>query len=147
MGKTNKSKRWIVWVIVAAAVLSGLYFTILPGKKKETAMPPTQVRTISPADFRAATEKGEPHVLLDVRTPEEHAEKRIPGGMLIPLTPGDEFKKQVADRIPDRKASVFVYCRSGRRSGIAVGLMQEMGYLNAYNLGGIQDWPYETESD
>ncbi len=132
------------WILVIVVVLLAAYFLTRPGKKEEPVMPPTQVRSISPEDYRAASDK---YVLLDVRTPEEYAEKRIPGSILIPVTPEDEFKQQVAERIPDKKANVAVYCRSGRRSGIAVGLMQEMGYTNAYNLGGINDWPYETESD
>lgn len=125
------------WILVIVVALLGLYFMTRPANKEEVA-----VLTISPADYHAAKDK---YFLLDVRTPEEYAEKHIPGSVLIPVTPEDEFRKQMAERIPDRKTGVAVYCRSGRRSGIAVGIMREMGYVNAYNLGGINDWPYETE--
>lgn len=125
------------WMLVIAVALLGLYFMTRPEKQEEAA-----ALTISPADYHAEQEK---YFLLDVRTPEEYAEKRIPGGVLIPVTPEDEFRKRVAERIPDKKTRVAVYCRSGRRSGIAVGLMREMGYAGAVNLGGINDWPYETE--
>lgn len=38
---------------------------------------------------------------------------------------------------------LFLYCRSGRRSGLAESRLREMGYINAVNIGGIID--YEGE--
>ncbi len=72
-------------------------------------------------------------ILLDVRTPEEYAAGHIPQSCNHPL----QEINTVETRIPDRNTPVFVYCRSGRRSGEAVKKMQQMGYTKAVNIGGI----------
>ncbi|MFZ7101091.1 MAG: rhodanese-like domain-containing protein [Peptococcaceae bacterium] len=82
-------------------------------------------------------------VLLDVRTPEEYHEKHIPGSILIPL---DLLKEQAEQQIKDKDGVIFVYCRSGNRSAKAAELLANLGYTKVYNLGGINNWPYETES-
>ena len=41
----------------------------------------------------------------------------------------------------EKNKPVYVYCRSGRRSGIAMNMMKEMGFVAVYNLdGGIKSW-------
>lgn len=93
------------------------------------------------AKERLDTEKG--IVLLDVRTLAENTEKRIPGSVLIPV---EVIKTQAPDVLPDKNAAIFVYCRSGNRSAIAAQALADMSYTNVFNLGGINNWPYETES-
>lgn len=97
-------------------------------------------QTISPEDAKAMI-GAEGTVLLDVRTQEEYGEAHIDGAQLIPY----DAIEQNADELPaDKDASIIVYCRSGRRSAIAAETLIGMGYANVYDLGGIQDWPYET---
>ena len=75
-------------------------------------------------------------VLLDVRTPAEHQEGYIAGAMLIPLA---ELESQLSDSIPAKNTPVYIYCRSGRRSGIAVEKLKSLGYSDVHNLGGLDD--------
>ena len=75
-------------------------------------------------------------VLLDVRTPEEHKEGYLAGAMLIPLA---ELDSKIADSIPAKDTPVYIYCRSGRRSGIAVEKLKSQGYKDVHNLGGLND--------
>ena len=77
--------------------------------------------------------------LIDVRDEDEFAAGHIPGAVSIPLERIDE----TAERYPDRDKPLFLYCRSGRRSGLAESRLREMGYANAVNIGGIID--YEGE--
>ena len=42
--------------------------------------------------------------------------------------------------------AVLVYCRSGNRSKTASSALAELSYTNVYEFGGINTWPYETES-
>ena len=77
-------------------------------------------------------------ILLDVRTPEEYRERRIPGSILLP---NYETRDRAADMIPDKEAKIVVYCRSGRRSAEAAKVLKELGYKNVYDLGGINSWP------
>lgn len=71
--------------------------------------------------------------LLDVRTPEEYQEGHIPGSRNIPLPSIDE----VLTAVRDKSTPLFVYCRSGARSGQAVSILRRMGYTNVKNIGGI----------
>lgn len=81
-------------------------------------------------------------LLVDVRTPQEYAEVHIPGSILIPL---DTIKKDAEKKLTDKGATIYVYCRSGNRSGQGARILADLGYTNVYNIGGITTWPYETE--
>ena len=98
---------------------------------------------ISAEEAKSRLDSGEEIILLDVRTPAEHFETRIPNSMLIPV---DQIEEEALTRLPDKNATIFVYCRSGRRSVTASRALVKMGYTSVYNLGGIIDWPYETET-
>ena len=88
--------------------------------------------------------KADPSIILvDVRTPEENAQIRIPGSVLLPL---DTIEKDARRILPDKKRTIFIYCRSGRRSAIAAKQLAAMGYESVFDIGGIHSWPYETES-
>ena len=77
-------------------------------------------------------------VILDVRTPGEFAEGYIEGARLIDFQNGN-FETEIADL--DKNANYAVYCRSGNRSGQAVKIMQDAGFLDLFNLeGGVIDW-------
>lgn len=77
-------------------------------------------------------------VVLDVRTPQEHAEVRIGGSTLIDFYSPD-FQSMLDDL--DKQVPYFVYCRSGNRSAETVVLMRDLGFTEVYELeGGIQSW-------
>ena len=71
--------------------------------------------------------------LIDVRTKEEYAEGHIPGSINIEL---DEIEK-IVDIIKDKNSHIYLYCRSGHRSGIALNKVKELGYRDLTNIGGI----------
>lgn len=98
---------------------------------------------ISPAAARERLAQEPGIVLLDVRTAEEYREKHIPKSLLLPL---DVLEKEVRAKIPAKETVIFVYCRSGRRSAAAAKLLNALGYQQVFDLGGIIDWPYETET-
>ena len=97
---------------------------------------------ITAEEAKAMMDSGKPYILLDVRTVEEYAAKRIDGAILIP----DYEIDSAAAELPDRSALILVYCRSGRRSANAANALVGMGYTNVYDFGGINDWPYDTVS-
>ena len=74
-----------------------------------------------------------PAVLLDVRKWEEYASGHVEDAVNIPLqTIGDVEKK-----FTDKTVPMFVYCRSGVRSATACQELQNMGYQDVRDLGGI----------
>lgn len=75
-------------------------------------------------------------VLLDVRTPEEFVGGHLKGAQNLPY---DQITADVVTRIPDKTATIQVYCRSGRRSAIAVETLKTLGYTDLQDLGGISD--------
>lgn len=100
-------------------------------------------KEISPQEALALMEEDENVILLDVRTEEEFQEKHIPGSLLIP---DYELAELAAQMLPDKDATILVYCRTGRRSEASSRQLLEMGYTSVYDLGGIVDWPYDTVS-
>lgn len=86
----------------------------------------------------------EPFVLLDVRHAPEYERGYIPGAVL--LDNDDIQRGENLEVLPeDKKTTLIVYCRSGRRSQVAARKLEALGYENVYDMGGILDWPYEIE--
>ena len=83
-------------------------------------------------------------IILDVREQDEYDSGHIPGAVLLPVGTIDE--ETAAEVIPETDSTVLVYCRSGNRSKTASSTLAELGYSNIYEFGGINTWPYETES-
>ena len=75
-------------------------------------------------------------VLIDVRTKEEYAERKIDGSINLPL---DEIDK-ITSVVSDKNTPIFLHCRSGKRSGKAQKILASMGYTNAVNIGGIMNY-------
>lgn len=74
--------------------------------------------------------------LIDVRSEEEFVTGAISGAKNIVLENGD-LEKALPSM--DKGAAYSVYCRSGRRSAIAVELMKKEGFTNVTDLGGIEE--------
>lgn len=84
----------------------------------------------------------EDYVILDVRTPEEFAEKHIVGAVNIP---NEEIDEAPIEMLPDLDQLILVYCRSGNRSKQASEKLVKLGYTNVYEFGGIIDWTGDVE--
>ncbi len=76
--------------------------------------------------------------LVDVRTPEEFAEARIPGSININLK-DSEFMSNVMKTL-DKGRPVAVYCRSGARSADAAKQLAEAGFTVTNLENGINSW-------
>lgn len=89
-------------------------------------------------DFATALSNSNEALLLDVRTDKEFMEGHLMGATQLDFF-RDDFKEEVEKL--DRSRPVFVYCRSGNRSGKAAKLMKELGFAEVYNLeGGFGAW-------
>lgn len=80
-------------------------------------------------------------VLLDVRTPEEFADERLDKAVNL-----DYYARNFREELSrlDRDKLYLVYCRTGRRSGLALRMMDELRFKEAYNMiGGIVQWKAE----
>jgi rhodanese-related sulfurtransferase len=82
-----------------------------------------------------------PPLLVDVRTKAEFESGHLKNALNIPhdLFVRGAYSKKIGD-IPKDK-HVLLYCRSGRRSGIAQDVLARDGYSNIKNMkGGIIEW-------
>lgn len=82
-------------------------------------------------------------LILDVREQDEYDSGHIPGAVLLPV--GSITEESAAEVIPEKDATVLVYCRSGNRSKTAAKTLAELGYTGIYEFGGITTWPYDVE--
>jgi phage shock protein E len=73
--------------------------------------------------------------LVDVRSPEEHAQGTLPGSVNVPLHVIDRAHMQL-----DKSKPVIVYCVSGARSAQAQSFLQNMGFDSVHNLGSIRKY-------
>ncbi len=77
-------------------------------------------------------------ILVDVRTDGEFAEGHLNGAVQINYS-ASNFEAKIKEL--DRDKPVYVYCRSGNRSGKAARIMKGLGFKEVYNLeGGILAW-------
>ena len=88
--------------------------------------------TITPEVLSAITHQA---LIVDVRTPEEFSDGHYPGAINIPhetILDGLNELGVTAD------TAVILYCRSGNRSGQAEQVLQEKGFTEARNAGGLE---------
>ena len=79
--------------------------------------------------------------LLDVRTPDEYRQGHIPGSKNVPLQSIDK----VAGMIDNKATPIFVHCLSGARSRQAAAVLQQLGYTDVKNIGGISAYAGKVE--
>lgn len=80
-------------------------------------------------------------IIIDIRTPEEFESGHIEKSIMIDYY-SNTFKDDL-DKL-DKSKTYLIYCRTGRRTGLTLDLMEELGFSEVYNmLGGITQWQAE----
>jgi adenylyltransferase/sulfurtransferase len=106
---------------------------LTPESAAVSAMP----TDITPLELKAAIDRGDNFVLVDVREPQEYQINRIPGSVLIPL---GEVPRRYAE-LGDPNTLVVTQCKSGIRSAKAAAFLRSAGFTDVRNLtGGILAW-------
>ena len=127
----------LVGPALAVALLAGACSPAADAADDAAAMPvaAAQVATLDSAELAALVAAGKVR-LIDVRTPEEFAEGSIEGAVNVPL---DTFDPAAINDEPGKETVLF--CRSGRRSGLAADkLAAERGEAVRHLDGGILAW-------
>jgi rhodanese-related sulfurtransferase len=105
-----------------------------PAPAPATAAQPAQAR-MTPMTQEQLLEHLRSHpdhlFVLDVRTPQEFAEGHVPGAVNVPY---DQVASRLAE-VPKDK-DVVLYCRSGRRAGLAADVLAAQGYTRLSHLEG-----------
>ncbi|TKC93034.1 rhodanese-like domain-containing protein [Polyangium fumosum] len=132
----------------SAAVLVSLLAALPACSKDESAAPPgpsqqpaaqTGLPDRDPALARKLVSEG--GVLIDVRTPDEYAERHLDNATNIPV---GEFETRLSEVEKltggDKTKPIVVHCAAGPRAARAKKILLEAGYTQVTNLGGINDW-------
>ncbi len=77
---------------------------------------------------------GDQSVIIDVRTLEEWNAGHLATAQHLPL---DQVTVSIETLVADKNQQVYLYCRSGNRSGQAKIIMDSLGYTNVTNAGGL----------
>jgi rhodanese-related sulfurtransferase len=97
---------------------------------------------VSSADVHQMMEDGVDFVFLDVRSPAEHKEIRLPGSTLIPL---GALRGRI-DELPKDK-EIIAFCKVSLRGYEAALILKAAGFEKVRVLdGGVVMWPFEKET-
>lgn len=96
------------------------------------------IKNLSSSEFEQEIAQNPDAVIIDARTPQEHATGYIKNALLIDVsspTAVDEIGKL------GKNTKYLIYCRSGMRSMNMCQYMSQNGYTDVTNLdGGILAW-------
>jgi len=80
-------------------------------------------------------------IIIDIRTPEEYKSGHLADAIIMDYYE-NTFEKEI-DQL-DKEKIYLIYCRTGRRTGLAMEIMKDLNFFNVYNmLGGITQWELE----
>lgn len=128
-------KRLLPLALLATAALTSGCGSGDSASDAATAAPSSATDATPAAAAVKAIEAGDAE-LIDVRTQAEW------DGGHAPQAQHFELSRLEAGELPGlpKDAAIYVYCRSGNRSGMAVALLEKAGYTNVTNAGGLADW-------
>ena len=97
-----------------------------------------RITEIDPAE--AETRLGSA-TFLDVRELDEYEQGMIPGSVFVPR---GHLESQAENKLPDKNATVVVYCAGGTRSVFAADTLVQLGYSDVVSMaGGFGRWKNE----
>lgn len=100
-----------------------------------------ELKSISTSQLKTLLAK-EKIQLLDVRTPEETKQGFIKTAVFANYFDNNFAEKAI--KLLDKSKPVYLYCRSGNRSGKSAIILKERGF-EVYNvLGGYNQWKKEN---
>jgi NADPH-dependent 2,4-dienoyl-CoA reductase/sulfur reductase-like enzyme/rhodanese-related sulfurtransferase len=100
-------------------------------------------RGISPMEVKEKLDRGDDFILLDVRSPAEHAESAIEGAQLIPLG----MLREKLDTLPKEK-EIIAFCKISLRGYEAQKILDAAGFeKTGFMDGGVLAWPYGLEKN
>ncbi len=98
---------------------------------------------VTPRSVKSARDAGEPVVLIDCRTEQEHQTAAIDGARLVPL---QSLSARLAELRDHEDDCVVVLCHHGSRSLQFTAVLRREGFTNAHSMaGGIHLWSLDID--
>lgn len=126
-------KKVIIILIILVVIIGGVIMLNRNTEKKST----NQIQYVSMDEITTIIQENTNYIILDARTIEEYNQGHIPNAICIPNETIDET---VTTKLPNKDQLILIYCRSGNRSKQAALKLQQLGYTNLIEFGGIIDW-------
>ena len=104
-----------------------------PGFLALVAEAKKEIREIGIEGYLAMRERGEQHLLVDVREDHEFAAGHAKGAKH--LSKGI-IERDIETEVPDKDSRIVLYCGGGYRSALATATLQKMGFRNLISLDG-----------
>ena len=143
------SKRLVVWMLSVVFVVSMVTMAFAQEKPKVLTWQTTVVKQqidktkaaikkVSAADVKAAIDNKEKAIILDVRDPNEYAPGHIAGAVNVSR---GRLDFDIWDKIPDKNAKIYVYCRTTAVATFATKTLNDLGYKNAVLMDAmLENW-------
>ena len=122
-------------------------FCGIPQAQEQEAKQKMDIPEITVEELKQLLDSGaDDFLLIDVRNPHEYEIAKIPGSVLIPLPDIDQGKgiEQVKELLNSHR--LIAHCKSGMRSGKALGILKEAGISGTNVKGGILAWSREIDA-
>ena len=130
--------------------LFNMLFLLAQSPAKLSLLP--ESARISSRVYKDVVDKGEPHVLVDVRPAHHFKISAIPESINIPLPVLKEklstldLALKEAGHASNKPASLYVVCRRGNDSQRAVQLLNDNGFSLAKDIvGGLESWAKDVD--
>ena len=140
-------KRMLVWTVSFVLILTVVGAALAqdakpagppPVVKEMVAKAKAAIKVVSAEDVKAAIEKKEKAVFLDVRDPQEYAAGHLPGAINVSR---GTLEFNIWSKVSDQNAKIYVYCKTAGRSAFATKTLNDLGYKNAVLMDAmLEDW-------
>jgi rhodanese-related sulfurtransferase len=98
----------------------------------------SRIKEAGVRDVKTRLDGGEKMIIVDTREDNEWARGHVAGA--IHLGKG-VIERDIEKAIPDKEATIVLYCGGGYRSALAADNVQKMGYKNVISMdGGWREW-------
>lgn len=98
------------------------------------------IEPIDTVTLRNWKREGRDFILIDTLPAVIFAEEHLPGAINLP---SDDIREQAPARLPDRDATLVVYCASAacKRAGLSAGRLEQLGYSHVFHYeAGKKGW-------
>lgn len=93
----------------------------------------SRIRQTDIEGYKKMVAAGEPHLLVDTREDNEWEANHVKGA--VHMSRGI-IERDIIAKVPDKNATLVLYCGGGFRSALVAESLQKMGYKNPISLDG-----------
>jgi len=126
-------------ILIIYILLSSIYL-YSDSENNDNNMKLQTIKKITPSEANELIRKYKFNpdlIILDVRTPEEFGEEHIENAKNLDFY-SKSFKQNLKEF--DKDKTYIIHCRSGARSSKTLIIMQDLGFNEVFDMGGIIQW-------